>query len=254
MEVHAHSHTARKKWTHYFWEFLMLFLAVFCGFLAENQREQFVEHHRLTRFARQLLSGLERDTAMQNQILTELEEKEKCFDSLLYFLAMPKDDNAKWTGIYRNVHYLENPFRYTYQKAVFDQIKNSGSLRLFTNSNIVDSLLDFEYNGYLIEKQTDAEIIFISESIIPFFSLHFDKSLILQRFETYIKKPGWDSRSIGRTLPNGFLRHVAAWKNVFENLVITAREKHELPYINIIEQRVRAVVLISSIKKEYHLK
>ena len=29
MEVHAHTHTARKKWTHYFWEFLMLFLAVF---------------------------------------------------------------------------------------------------------------------------------------------------------------------------------------------------------------------------------
>ena len=24
MEIHAHSHTARKKWTHYFWEFLML--------------------------------------------------------------------------------------------------------------------------------------------------------------------------------------------------------------------------------------
>jgi len=23
MEVHAHTHTARKKWTHYFWEFLM---------------------------------------------------------------------------------------------------------------------------------------------------------------------------------------------------------------------------------------
>jgi hypothetical protein len=31
-------HTSRKKWTHYFWEFLMLFLAVFCGFLAENLR------------------------------------------------------------------------------------------------------------------------------------------------------------------------------------------------------------------------
>ena len=35
MEVHTHSspapggaQTARKKWTHYFWEFLMLFLAV----------------------------------------------------------------------------------------------------------------------------------------------------------------------------------------------------------------------------------
>jgi len=27
MEVHAHTHTPRKKWTHYFWEFFMLFLA-----------------------------------------------------------------------------------------------------------------------------------------------------------------------------------------------------------------------------------
>ena len=44
MEVHAHTHTARKKWTHYFWEFIMLFLAVFCGFLAENQREHIIEH------------------------------------------------------------------------------------------------------------------------------------------------------------------------------------------------------------------
>jgi len=36
MEVHSHAHTDRKKWTHYLWEFLMLFLAVFCGFLAEK--------------------------------------------------------------------------------------------------------------------------------------------------------------------------------------------------------------------------
>ena len=39
MEVHAHTHTEKKKFTHYLWEFLMLFLAVFCGFLAENFRE-----------------------------------------------------------------------------------------------------------------------------------------------------------------------------------------------------------------------
>ena len=29
MEVHARTHTERKKITHYIWEFLMLFLAVF---------------------------------------------------------------------------------------------------------------------------------------------------------------------------------------------------------------------------------
>ena len=54
MEVHHHSHTASppagragKKWTHYFWEFLMLFLAVFCGFLAEYQLEHKIESDRL---------------------------------------------------------------------------------------------------------------------------------------------------------------------------------------------------------------
>ena len=36
MEVHHHAHTDRKKWTHYLWEFLMLFLAVFCGFLGRE--------------------------------------------------------------------------------------------------------------------------------------------------------------------------------------------------------------------------
>jgi len=50
MEVHHHAHTARKKWTHYLWEFLMLFLAVFCGFLAENFREHQVEHNREKKF------------------------------------------------------------------------------------------------------------------------------------------------------------------------------------------------------------
>jgi len=54
MEVHAHSHTSRKKWTHYFWEFFMLFLAVTLGFLVENQREHYIEHKREKEYARLL--------------------------------------------------------------------------------------------------------------------------------------------------------------------------------------------------------
>src|SRR5215813_12293444 len=48
METHAqHLHKAPGGgWSHYLFEFLMLFLAVFCGFLAENQREHMVERRR----------------------------------------------------------------------------------------------------------------------------------------------------------------------------------------------------------------
>ena len=55
MEVHHHSHTQRKKWTHYFWEFLMLFLAVFCGFLAEYKLEHVIEQKREKQFIKSLI-------------------------------------------------------------------------------------------------------------------------------------------------------------------------------------------------------
>jgi hypothetical protein len=58
MEVHHHAHTARKKWNHYFWEFLMLFLAVFCGFLAENWREHYIEKLRVKEYAGALVYDL----------------------------------------------------------------------------------------------------------------------------------------------------------------------------------------------------
>ena len=62
MEVHAHTHTPRKKWTHYFWEFLMLFLAVFCGFLAEYQLEHKIEKDRERKFMRLLVQDLQSDS------------------------------------------------------------------------------------------------------------------------------------------------------------------------------------------------
>src|SRR5688500_8377804 len=67
MEVHhAHTsapsnHRARKRWTHYFWEFLMLFLAVFCGFLAENKREHMIEDKRARKLVASLLHDLQQD-------------------------------------------------------------------------------------------------------------------------------------------------------------------------------------------------
>jgi len=66
MEVHAHTHTPRKKWTHNFWEFLMLFLAVFCGFLAEYQLEHKIEKDREEVYMKNMLADLRSDTAIYN--------------------------------------------------------------------------------------------------------------------------------------------------------------------------------------------
>src|SRR4026208_134297 len=91
MEVHHHSHTSRKKWTHYLWEFLMLFLAVFCGFLAENQREHMIENHRAKGLVSALLNDLQHDTAQLNMLITGRKEKKILLDSLEAILQNPLD-------------------------------------------------------------------------------------------------------------------------------------------------------------------
>ena len=80
MEVHAHTHTPRKKWTHYFWEFFMLFLAVTAGFLVENEREHYVEHLREKQFINSLLIDVKLDTANLNRIISARDMREKMFD------------------------------------------------------------------------------------------------------------------------------------------------------------------------------
>jgi hypothetical protein len=82
MEVHTHTHTARKKWTHYFWEFLMLFLAVFCGFTAENIREHRIEHKRAKEYARMLKTDFINDTLQLRSFIAKKDSLEKRFNKL----------------------------------------------------------------------------------------------------------------------------------------------------------------------------
>src|SRR5687768_18151513 len=96
MEVHAHTHTPRKKWTHYFWEFLMLFLAVTLGFLVENEREHYIEKKRAKEYAKLLADDLSFDIAELNRSERVLNKIIEAGDSLGRLLSV--DDVKKITG------------------------------------------------------------------------------------------------------------------------------------------------------------
>src|ERR1051325_8132115 len=87
MEVHAHTHTERKRLKHYLFEFFMLFLAVFCGFLAENQREHFAEKKREKQFMVSLVKDLELDTSQLDRIKRTREKNLINIDTLTIFFA-----------------------------------------------------------------------------------------------------------------------------------------------------------------------
>src|SRR4030095_6080940 len=101
MEVHHHSHlasgethTERKKWTHYFWEFLMLFLAVTLGFFVENQREHYIEHLRAKQYASFLYSDLIKDTTNLSQRIEYMASGIKKIDTLISILKSPAPETC----------------------------------------------------------------------------------------------------------------------------------------------------------------
>ena len=144
MEVHAHTHTERKKWTHYFWEFLMLFLAVFCGFLAENIREHSVEHQREKQFIQSLVRDIEMDTAWLHAIVNNRNERMVNLDSLMVLINLP-DAAAYSRYIYHHNSYATRmTFRFIPNDGTMQQLKNAGNLRLIRKQQVSDSIMSYD--------------------------------------------------------------------------------------------------------------
>ena len=83
MEPHLHPHLHHeKKWKDYLFEFIMLFLAVSSGFIAENIRENSVERHREKEYIRSLIEDIKKDTAALQMTINQCVSDNKGMDSL----------------------------------------------------------------------------------------------------------------------------------------------------------------------------
>ena len=143
MEVHHHSHTARKKWAHYFWEFLMLFLAVFCGFLAENQREHFVEQRREKQYIKSFIEDLKSDTGNYNRQIRYRTISQKRADSLIILLLSP-ERNKHVDSIYVCVERVGRGNLFLYNDRTIQQLKNSGDMRLISSQAASDLIMQYD--------------------------------------------------------------------------------------------------------------
>jgi hypothetical protein len=218
MEVHAHTHTARKKWTHYFWEFLMLFLAVFCGFLAENQREHMVEHQREKKYMNSLITDLKKDTADIKSVISFCITKFHGMDTLAQLLnkEMLSNDEEKEL-YYLNDEYAANIYIMVFNERTIKQLLNSGNLRLVRKQGTSDSIINYYGSLDVIKGQENVydemsgRLIFSAEDI-------FDNSASL-------KKMNSDS-SFYQDIQQGKMKLIAKDKNVlrkYSQMVITAR-------------------------------
>ena len=176
MEVHTHTHTPRKKWTHYFWEFLMLFLAVFCGFLAEYQLEHKIEKERAGQLAINLYAEVYADSIAIQQILELRLIKEKyCIDFATYIrdssLTKPSEN------FYRSFAGLFIIHRFIFfepKEGILNQLTNSGSLRYFKSNQLQDEIGSLSVAISNVRNRIAREVTFLDFTMRPFQQKHFD--------------------------------------------------------------------------------
>ena len=145
MEVHQHSHTERKKWTHYLWEFLMLFLAVFCGFLAEYKLEQTIERHRETEYMELMIADLKKDTANINTMVSGNRILIAGLDSLLDLLSNPQLNKEYAKRVFANsIKYTYWYMPIQFSELTLSQLKYSGGFRLIKNHKVSNEILQYD--------------------------------------------------------------------------------------------------------------
>ena len=131
MEVHHHAHhKGKKNWKSYFWEFSMLFLAVFCGFLAEWQLEHVIENSREKEFINSMIEDAQIDTANINKVVKENKIRLLYIDSLIsvcFNYENQKPNDYEIYRLFRKAITTSSVVKPTERTLI--QLTNSGGMR-----------------------------------------------------------------------------------------------------------------------------
>ncbi len=246
MEVHAHSHTARKKWTHYFWEFLMLFLAVFCGFLAENQREHMIEHQREEKFIKNLVDDLEQDTIAITETVTIFSVAIEKDDSLIQLLNSP--DIKNWgSALYYLGRLSSRSSHLAMHDATIQQLKNSGGFRLIRNDEVARKIMEYYNRLVFINYLQDVELLESEDyrkiAIDVFHPVIFNS--IISTEDNSILRPS--GNPVLLTYDVQVLRRLSGMVSYHRNSKLALSKSQA-------DMKKAAAELITFIQKEYHLK
>ena len=243
MEVHAHTHTPRKKWTHYFWEFVMLFLAVFCGFLAEYQLEHKIEKDREKQYMTSMVQDLGSDTLMLKSNVSLRQSRLTMIDSLVRMLNFT-DRNKYGNDIYYFARSISPPANIFPNDGTIQQLKSSGNLRLIRNNNIANSIMayDQKMRNALFEMGDEIEI-----------RAEY-RQLARKLFHTNVFHEMIAADTVGRPTNDPQLyTNDPVLINEFIGQVQYVKRVHQAQLIRSEQLLVQAKQLITDIKKEYHL-
>ena len=140
---HSNLHPKSKKWKIYFLEFLMIFLAVTMGFIAENIREYFSER----KIAHQNLEAYRSDLLQHQELYTEnidvLNRGIPLYDSIVSILYS-QNENTELVTLSRLMLEGQKNMIIEINTPTYDQLINSGSMRFIENIDIKVGIVNYK--------------------------------------------------------------------------------------------------------------
>ena len=121
----------------------MLFLAVFCGFLAEYQLEHMIEHQREKQFMKSMAEDLEKDILLLQRESSLAKERYEGLDFLAEIIFDGKLEESQVRKIYIYQRKYLVPLTLQLIDRTELQLKNSGGMRLIRNKQVTDSLIAY---------------------------------------------------------------------------------------------------------------
>jgi hypothetical protein len=140
-QQHLDHFSPKKKWYVYFIDFIMLFVAVTLGFLAENVRDQQTDKNREISYLKNVHEDLLVDINRFEFVMSANNWRLLMLDSLHMEINKASPDLPSLYYYIRNL-----ALRTTFESSHLglDQIKASGGFRLIQNAKIIAGIQDYE--------------------------------------------------------------------------------------------------------------
>jgi hypothetical protein len=247
MEVHHHSHHP-KKWKEYITEFLMLFLAVSLGFMAENIREHQIEQNREKQYIVSFVADLESDIVNIMEGMPRKDARIKAIDTLFQYFNENPNVISVPAIIVKKMKRAAYDRSYVRNTTTINQLKNSGNLRLIQNRRVVDSIASYDWRWSRVEYYRETyitnqkDIYHLEEEILE------AKDII----GFYINNDSLTSENSSPITGNIRIRRerLNAYLNLLSRqLIVTKLDKENYRKIAVMSRD-----LINNIKQEYDLK
>ena len=145
MEVHHHPNVEKKNFKEYFLEFIMIFLAVTMGFFAENIREHFVNKEKENQYIKSFYEDLSNDERNLPALIESIRYSQLIPGDSLPALLSNASTTTRANNIYRFFRLIirQQGIGVFVTSRTIEQLKNAGDMRLITNKQIADNLVDY---------------------------------------------------------------------------------------------------------------